>query len=610
MHAHNAWGGSFDVSMDSATDDDRSRNMDLDRASLARLEETHQSWLLGPADKKKKDQQVDLGCMICSKKLLKKILWGVFAVVVLIGLIVMIVKLVPHHRPPPPPEDDYTKALHKVLLFFNAQKSGKLTKSNNITWRASSALHDGEPNADLSGGYYDAGDNIKFGFPGAFTITILSWSVIEYRDKYEAMGELSHVKDLIKWGSDYILKTFNKSADSISEVYAQVGLGNTITNSDNNDHSCWERPEDMDYERPAITCGACSDLAAEMAAALAAASIVFRDQRQYSQLLEHGAKVLFDFARGPRGRYSTTVEDAAQFYNSTGYWDEYVWGSAWLYYATGNSTYLLLATNLQLATHAGGIANSLDNRVFNWDNKLPGAQLVLTRLRLMMNPGFPYENVLNLFNNQTDIAMCSYLPQFTPFNVTKGGLLQLNRGRPAPLQYNAAAAFLAALYADYLVANDIPGWHCGPTFLKTTALRDFARSQIDYILGENPNKMSYVVGYGKKYPTHVHHRAASIPSNAGSRGCTTALKYRDTKSPNPHVLVGAMVGGPDKHDRFSDVRTNYNFTEPTIVGNAFLTAALVALSGGDTGKIDSNSLFSAIPPLFPPAPPPPAPWKP
>lgn len=584
--------------------------MDLDRASLARLEETHQSWLLGPADKKKKGEQVDLGCMVCSKKLLKKIGWGVLAVVVLIGIIVMIVKLVPHHRPPPPPEDDYTKALHKVLLFFNAQKSGKLTKSNNVTWRASSALHDGDPTSDLSGGYYDAGDNIKFGFPGAFTITILSWSVIEYKEKYEAMGELNHVRDLIKWGSDYILKTFNKSADSISQVYAQVGVGSTTGNSDNNDHSCWERPEDMDYDRPVQSCGACSDLAAEMAAALAAASIVFRDQRQYSQTLEHGAKVLFDFARGPRGRYSAAVPDASQFYNSTGYWDEYVWGGAWLYYATGNSTYLLLATNLQLAKHAGGIDNSLDARVFNWDNKLPGAQLVLTRLRLMMNPGFPYENVLNLFNNQTDMAMCSYLPQFKAYNVTKGGLVQLNRGRPAPLQYNAAAAFLAALYADYLVATDIPGWSCGPTFLKTTALRDFARSQIDYILGENPNKMSYVVGYGKHYPTHVHHRGASIPSNVGSRGCTTALKYRDTKSPNPHVLVGAMVGGPDSHDRFSDVRTNYNFTEPTIAGNALLAAALVALSGGDTGKIDSNSLFSAIPPLFPPAPPPPAPWHP
>mgnify|MGYP002776915382 CR=1 FL=1 len=106
-----------------------------------------------------------------------------------------------------------------------------------MSWRGNSAVRDGQPNADLSGGYYDAGqsvdlsggfydagDNIKFGFPGAFTITVLSWSVIEYSAKYEAMGELDHVKDIIKWGTDYILKTFNKTADSINQVYAQVNM--------------------------------------------------------------------------------------------------------------------------------------------------------------------------------------------------------------------------------------------------------------------------------------------------------------------------------------------------------------------------------------------------
>lgn len=134
--------------------------------------------------------------------------------------------------------------------------------------------------------------------------------------------------------------------------------------------------------------------------------------------------------------------------------------------------------------------------------------------------------------------------------------------------------------------------------------------QIDYILGNNPAKMSYVVGYGKHYPTRVHHRGASIPKGKSSRGCTTAYKYRDTKSPNPHTLVGAMVAGPNLHDKFADVRSNYNYTEPTIAGNACLVAALVALSGGDSKGVDPNTIFSAVPPYFPNAPPPPAPWKP
>ena len=57
---------------------------------------------------------------------------------------------------------------------------------------------------DLTGGYYDAGDNVKFGFPMAFTTTMLSWSVLEFG---EFMGDdLDHAKTAIRWATDYLLK--------------------------------------------------------------------------------------------------------------------------------------------------------------------------------------------------------------------------------------------------------------------------------------------------------------------------------------------------------------------------------------------------------------------
>ena len=71
------------------------------------------------------------------------------------------------------------------------------------------------------GGYYDAGDNAKFHFPMAFSVTMLSWSVIEYEHKYRANGEYNHVRDLIKWGADYLLLTFN-SSPKINQIYTQV----------------------------------------------------------------------------------------------------------------------------------------------------------------------------------------------------------------------------------------------------------------------------------------------------------------------------------------------------------------------------------------------------
>ncbi|XP_009395086.2 endoglucanase 10 [Musa acuminata AAA Group] len=619
MFGRDPWGGSLEISnADSATDDDRSRNLqDYDRAALSRqLDETQQSWLLaapGDPSGKKKKRYVDLGCVVVSRKLFLWTVGSVLGIGLLIGFIMLIIKTVPHHHRPPPPPDEYTQALHKALMFFNAQRSGPLPKHNNVSWRGNSGMKDGlsddSVKKNLVGGYYDAGDAIKFNFPMSFAMTMLSWSVIEYSAKYEAAGELDHVKNIIKWGTDYLLKTFNSSADTIDRVVAQVGQGDTSKGPGPNDHYCWVRPEDIDYPRPVYECHSCSDLAGEMAAALAAASIVFKDSKTYSEKLAHGARTLFKYGRDQRGRYSPGGSDPSLFYNSTSYWDEYVWGGAWLYFATGNSSYLQLATAPGLAKHAGAFWGGPDYGVFSWDNKLAGSQVLLSRLRLFLSPGYPYEEILSTFHNQTGNIMCSYLPYFTSFNRTKGGLIQLNHGRPQPLQYVVNAAFLASVYSDYLDAADTPGWYCGPNFYSTDVLRDFAKTQIDYILGNNPQKMSYVVGYGKRYPKHVHHRGASIPKNGVKYSCKGGWKWRDTKKPNPNTIVGAMVAGPDRHDGFKDVRTNYNYTEPTLAGNAGLVAALVSLSGVTTG-IDKNTIFSAVPPMFPTPPPPPSAWKP
>lgn len=103
--------------------------------------------------------------------------------------------------------------------------AGKLPKNNGIPWRGDSGLQDGNDTdfkRGLVGGYYDAGDNIKFHFPMAFTITMLSWSLIEYNHKYETINEYNHMRDLIKWGTDYMLLTFNSSATKIDKIYYQV----------------------------------------------------------------------------------------------------------------------------------------------------------------------------------------------------------------------------------------------------------------------------------------------------------------------------------------------------------------------------------------------------
>lgn len=98
------------------------------------------------------------------------------------------------------------------LCYFNQYEfirslsvAGKLV-NNQIPWRGDSALKDGdEEGLDLSKGMYDAGDHIKFGFPLAFTATILSWGILEYGDQMSAAKYLEPAHESLKWITDYLV---------------------------------------------------------------------------------------------------------------------------------------------------------------------------------------------------------------------------------------------------------------------------------------------------------------------------------------------------------------------------------------------------------------------
>ncbi len=51
---------------------------------------------------------------------------------------------------------DYNDLIRMSLLFYEAQRSGKLPPNQRVTWRKDSALTDrGNRGEDLTGGYYD-----------------------------------------------------------------------------------------------------------------------------------------------------------------------------------------------------------------------------------------------------------------------------------------------------------------------------------------------------------------------------------------------------------------------------------------------------------------------
>ncbi|KAL7248228.1 hypothetical protein ACSBR2_003021 [Camellia fascicularis] len=63
---------------------------------------------------------VDLGFIIVSRKLFIWTIGTILAAGFLAGFIILIIKTVPRHHRPQPPPNNYTIALNKALMFFNA----------------------------------------------------------------------------------------------------------------------------------------------------------------------------------------------------------------------------------------------------------------------------------------------------------------------------------------------------------------------------------------------------------------------------------------------------------------------------------------------------------
>ncbi|KAJ8459351.1 hypothetical protein OPV22_032277 [Ensete ventricosum] len=470
---------------------------------------------------------------------------------------------------------DYRDALAKSILFFEGQRSGKLPPEQRAQWRGDSALSDGsEAGVDLTGGYYDAGDNVKFGFPMAFTTTMLSWSVVEFGELMPA-EELQNAAVAIRWATDYLLKTVSHPG----LVFVQVG--NPVS-----DHSCWERPEDMDTARTVYSVSAerpGSEVAAETAAALAAASMVLRDDDPYysRKLLENGMRA-FEFADTYKGAYSDDPglkAGVCPFYcDFDGYQDELLWGAAWLRRASQNDSFLSYIQNNGKTLGADDNINE-----FGWDNKHAG-------LNVLVSKEFMEGQVLSLesYKEFADSFLCTLMPESSSSHIqyTPGGLLYKPGG--SNMQHVTSISFLLLTYAKYL-AKSSQTVNCGSIQVGPASLQLQAKKQIDYILGDNPMNISYMVGYGDRYPERIHHRASSLPSVSTHPqfiACKDGSDYFKSPNPNPNLQIGAVVGGPGDDDIYEDDRADFRKSEPTTYINAPLVGALAYfVANPDAGLI-------------------------
>ena len=474
-----------------------------------------------------------------------------------------------------PSAGTYGDALKLSLYFFDANQCG--ADDNVLTWRgkchtydaeaslssakglssssmaAIKAANGGSDTVDVSGGYHDAGDHLKFSNTMGYSCTNLAWSYFENPNSYKETGSEDHLLYILKKMCDYFMKvTYLDDSGNVIAFCYMVG--------DDQDHNIWTAPEVQTQNRPTYWADASNpsvDASGHMAAALAATSLAFRDKNaDYADACLKYANALEKFTeKYPKATY----EGIGSYYSCGNIEDKVAWSDLWCAIANNNGK---LPDSYQAQyTPSNGVYNGsiYDYWVYSWDKVWGGYSALLYSMDPQKYSAHGSELVFDmdqLVGNKNQ----AYYPV--------GGGWGASR-------YNCAWQMYALTYAKYTSGQD--------------KYNEYAQGQMDYLLGNNPANRSYLIGFGDSYPQHIHHRAAN-----------------PDKGTAKYTLYGTLVGGPtDANGSYDDNTDSYSCTEPALDYNgcfALAIAGLYAVYGGSTtaaqsaiasaSEINSDFVFS------------------
>ncbi len=493
---------------------------------------------------------------------------------------------------------DYARLLQYSMYFYDANMCGtEVDENSRYTWRGDCHTYDamvpmqpitdgvgtnlsqsfmdkyadvldpdGDGYIDVAGGMHDAGDHVEFGMPENYSAAALGWGYYEFRDSYVKTGQDDHIETILRYFNDYLMKcTFRDDSGTVIAHCYQVGDGDI-------DHAYWNSPEVDEMARPAFFLTAekpQTDYVVSAAASLAINYLNFKDtDPEYAEKSLDYAKALWKFANDNPLELSDNADGPKGYYRSEKWEDDYCWAAAWLFLCTEDKSYLELA-----APYVDYYAPS--GWCFCWNDVWSGANTMWG----VINQQYPELGLVDMVRtaqgkNQyvyddfwDEVEKC--FPKWQALE-TAGGYAFLNQWGSA--RYNTAMQLIAYVYDKY--NNDG----------KPSEYSDWAKSQMDYLLGDNPLNRAYVVGYDDNAAKFPHHRAAS-----GLTKCEDPDEHR-------YVLYGALVGGPDGQDNHIDITSDYIYNEVTIDYNA----AFVGAAAGIYAYYGDESM--EVTPDFPPEP--------
>lgn len=389
---------------------------------------------------------------------------------------------------------------------------------------------------DASGGWWDAGDYLKFVQTHSYAIALMLIGIRDFPGQMGSGNSASNFKNEAKFGVDWLQKMWN---DDTRTLYYQVGIGTDFDDNPNtlSDHDLWRLPQvddtlggtDPAYEfvrhRPVFVAGPAGskispNLAGRLAADFAGCFQVFQySHPSLAQKCLLSAEHVFDLAdTSPSGDLLTIAP--FDFYGETEWRDDMELGAAELFFA------------LQCLPSRAGLPHS--DPLFYLKASAHWAHAYIT------GPN-DAADTLNLY----DVSGLAHFELFRAIGVAKhpGGLevsqsdlvqdlrKQLNNavmqadtdpfgfGYPWDVYDTAThGAGLSVMASEYSLLTE------------STTFDDYSRKWAANILGANAWGSSFIVGDGEIFPDCMQHQVANI---AGSLDGTAP------------ILAGALVEGPN-----------------------------------------------------------------
>lgn len=414
---------------------------------------------------------------------------------------------------------DYSTAFKYSIEFFDANKCGKDAGQNNVfSWRSSCHTNDGnDVGLDLTGGFHDGGDHVKFGITQGYSASVLGWALYEYRDVFDSTGNTEKMLSTLKHFTDYFLKC-NPDPNTFYYQVGEVGA----------DQCYWGSPEIQKGNRmslyAALPSKPASDVCGITSGALSLMYLNYKDiDGAYARRCLASAKQLYLLGKNYRG-----LSSSQEMYRSNSYYDDLSWAAMWLYIIEKNDSYIKdIKEYFSFNTvHNEDPYEKWGAMTWN-DMYIP----VIYKMALITND--------TKFKNAVDYN----IKMWESIRSTPAGLKLIDFW--GNLRHSAIQSMLFLLYYDKT---------------QDQKLKNNAKVQIDYILGNNPNSMSYVVGYGNNWPKCYYHRASNTQKGTAK-----------------HLLAGALVLGPDESDVFKDNIDESRYTGVSIDANSNLVAALASI---------------------------------